>query len=191
MNWKSIEIPDRMKSLPRDRRGYPIPFVVHVDKEGQPYFQLDAASKVNHCMLERRCTMCGQELLGDCWLVGPYTRAYRPPGIFHDGAVHKECGTYALQVCPFLAAPSYSKMLTPEKIQNDLAEKLGGTFVGVNLPRNSTRQATFFVLVKVSRYFLQEVPGKFNLMPERPFLEEEFWKNGEKITREEALQLLP
>jgi hypothetical protein len=38
-------------------------------------------------------------------------------GAFLDPPLHQECAEYALQVCPFLAAPSYAKRIDDKKLK--------------------------------------------------------------------------
>ena len=95
-------VPERVRSLPLDRHGRPVPwFVAFID--GQPDFRIVAQGKVAEAVHSGRCFICGQGL--GRWLtfpVGPMSvinrTAPEPP-------THKDCALYAVQVCPFLTRP--------------------------------------------------------------------------------------
>jgi hypothetical protein len=55
MNARSgVAIPKRMRSLERDKRGYPIPFIVLRDKTGQPQFTINDFRRIAECRNKRR-----------------------------------------------------------------------------------------------------------------------------------------
>lgn len=186
MNWKNVEMPDRIKALPKDQRGYPIPFVVLRDDDDMPNFQLDSARRISQCMVNVACGVCGQPLENEIWFLGNYLRALSPSGFYIDSPLHKQCGTYALKVCPFLAAPSYNKMLSSEKLNK---EKYEGT--QFRLSTQVTRFSSLFAFVKTAGYRI-DTSGSFpwHVYPDRPFLEMEYWQHGKQLTGAEADKLL-
>lgn len=115
-----IEIPPQMRTLERDHRGYPIPYIVLRDRTGMPQFTINDYRAVEKCITKRLCAICGKRLAKWMWFVGGSRCFMHPDGAFLDPPSHMACATYALQVCPFLAAPSYGKRiddkrLTPER----------------------------------------------------------------------------
>lgn len=111
-NWRNVPFPDRMAHLEKDRRGFPIPFVVARDNAGEALFTINDTELTDQAIRESLCGICGGELeFGDLWWVGGPLSAFHPNGVFVDGPMHKECSTYALEVCPHLAAPRYTKRL--------------------------------------------------------------------------------
>ena len=47
-------VPKMMRTLPRDARGYPIPFIVVIDRAGKPQFTINDAQRVEHdCQRQR------------------------------------------------------------------------------------------------------------------------------------------
>jgi hypothetical protein len=94
-------MPAGIAALPRDARGYPIPFTVFVDADGTPDFRVIDQEKLVACARERRCGLCGDPL--GYWIAfvgGPVSHANRE---FADAPMHRECASYAMAVCPFLA----------------------------------------------------------------------------------------
>lgn len=111
-NWREVPIPPRMQGLERDRRGFPVPFIVARTKDGEPVFTVNDERLTAQAIEESRCAICGGELeYGDLWWVGGPLSAFHPNGRYIDGPMHEECSTYALQVCPHLAAPKYTKRI--------------------------------------------------------------------------------
>lgn len=111
-DWKSIPVPPRMQSLERDHRGFPVPFIVARDNAGKPVFTVNDSTLTMRCITENLCGICGGELeWGDLWWVGGPLSGFHPHGAFVDGPMHHECSTYALQVCPHLAAPKYTRRI--------------------------------------------------------------------------------
>ena len=54
-------LPDRMKALPVDKRGYPVPkFVEWID--GEPDFRVVSPSHMARCFRHHRCWICGEPL---------------------------------------------------------------------------------------------------------------------------------
>lgn len=103
---KSVKKPFRMRALPLDPRGYPIPWVAAVGEDGKHDFRVLDVTKVGTCLRECRCSICGGRINGLMAFVGgPLSIANR---LFNDPPMHQECAVYALQVCPYLAAPSFA-----------------------------------------------------------------------------------
>ena len=111
-----IEIPKRMRKLERDRRGYPIPKSVFRDSTGKPHFQISDLIELKRLLKFDLCAMCGAKLKASRWLVGGPKSAFYLQGAYFDPPMHDECAHYALQVCPYLAAPTYSKRIEDRTI---------------------------------------------------------------------------
>ena len=48
-----IAVPERMKHLDRDHRGYPIPYIVFRDSDNKPHFTINDDTKVCRCQTRR------------------------------------------------------------------------------------------------------------------------------------------
>ena len=100
LNWKTL--PFRMKSLPRDDRGYPVPwFVDWID--GKPEFRAMDGRKYILAIRENRCWVCGEKMgTTKVFVAGPMCGINRtssePPN-------HRECATWSALNCPFLSNP--------------------------------------------------------------------------------------
>lgn len=113
----TIEIPDRMRGLPRDHRGFVVPyFVAWLDEAGKiceagkgtPDFRVIDTRKYERCIIGKRCWLCGQTMgVRVAFVIGPMcsvTRVTSEPGC------HLWCARYAVQVCPFLTKPRMRRL---------------------------------------------------------------------------------
>lgn len=99
-------LPERLRLLPIDDRGYPVPwFVAWLD--GVPEFRAMDPRKFVSAVRDKLCWVCGQPL--GRWLafpVGPMCTVNRttpePPS-------HRECATWSIRNCPFLAQPDLKR----------------------------------------------------------------------------------
>lgn len=109
---RTCPIPERVKKLPRDERGYPVPFFVQwFDETGQPTEwgigkpdQRIADERKQHiCRTKNLCWICGDPLTYWIAFVGGPMSAHN--AAFADGPMHVECAEFACMVCPHLAHP--------------------------------------------------------------------------------------
>lgn len=100
-----VEVPPKLAGRPRDRRGYPIPWMTQLDAHGVPDFRVTNADRWALAAKARLCAMCGDPLGRHlAFIGGPVSFESR---LFTDLPMHKECALYSIQVCPFLAAPNF------------------------------------------------------------------------------------
>jgi hypothetical protein len=106
------ELPRRMRGLPLDERGYPVPWFVQwlgedgeplAPGHGRPEFRVMDGVKRVRAVKERRCWVCG-EPLGKlfCFVVGPMCAVSR---ISAEPPSHTDCAEYSARACPFLTTP--------------------------------------------------------------------------------------
>lgn len=99
-------IPPRMQLLPRDERGYPVPwFVVWID--GKPEFRVADGDKRARAISNKLCWVCGQKL-GDylAFVLGPMCIINRTTS---EPPAHRECAEFSAQACPFLTKPAATR----------------------------------------------------------------------------------
>lgn len=95
-------LPPRMRGLPIDERGYPVPYFVAII-DGRPDHRVADAAKRTLCMRFRRCWLCGGPLgVFEAFVVGPMCIVNR---VSSEPASHRECAEYAIKACPFLMRP--------------------------------------------------------------------------------------
>jgi hypothetical protein len=100
---KILPPPPSMQFLPKDHRGYVVPFfVAWID--GKPDFRILDPQKMRRCVHERLCWLCGGPLKERtvAYVIGPMCAINRTSA---EPPSHVECGEYAAKVCPFLTMP--------------------------------------------------------------------------------------
>jgi len=178
-------LPARMRKLPRDHRGFVIPYFVAWLKDGReveppdgvPDFRILSPARMAKCIRDRRCWLCG-EPMGRylAFAIGPMCAASRttmePPG-------HHECGTYGVKVCPFLSRPKMRR--------NDADMPEGHWAPGLTIDRNPGVTA-LWVTRSYERFKVDgdggSTPGMLIRVgdPERV----EWWAEGRPATRAEV-----
>lgn len=170
-----------MLALPKDRRGYPIPFIVLFDKEGTPRFTINDDRKVEEALAKNLCAICGQHMgVKNRWLVGGPKSALHPDGAYFDTPVHRECARYALKVCPWLAVGRYQNRIDITGIK---PENLPGVMLD---PTQDASRPPFFVAVQVHTYRIHRQGLHRLIIPGRPYDGIEIWKDGQLLQCWEA-----
>lgn len=182
-NFTDVPLPIWMQKLPKDRRGYPVPVMVMRDKDGRPHFTINDEEIRQRVIKKDRCAICGSKLLKRRALVGGPGSAFLDGGAYIDPAMHLECARYALQVCPYLAAPRYVKRIDaltvdPAKIDNVIFQD----------PTVDPKRPTLFVLVNHTR--TRHIMGSYGMVkylkPSKPYFDVEYWKDGIQLERAEG-----
>lgn len=100
----SAEMPSKIRALPRNDAGYPVPwFVATID--GQPDFRVIRPGGIATAYAERLCWICGQRrprAAPDAFTIGPMCAVNR---VSSEPPAHRECAIFAARACPFLANP--------------------------------------------------------------------------------------
>jgi hypothetical protein len=92
-------VPARIRALPVDDRGYPVPwFVAQID--GKYDFRVMDGAKLYEAIAGKICWVCGQKLgVSLAFTIGPMCALNRtiaePPS-------HRECAEFSIKACPFL-----------------------------------------------------------------------------------------
>lgn len=185
----AVEVPPKMRLLPRDRRGYPVPWIVQRDLTGRPFFVLNDVEKTMACGRRKVCGICGRKLERDSWLVGGPGAAFHEHGAFLDPPMHHACGRYALRVCPYIATRYTGRVDHALLKQGKWDARMRTVEEDHMLPE----QPPFFVFAKTAnapmRWDVETgQPPRFH--PKRPWLAVEFWRHGVQLAAAEARQLL-
>lgn len=127
-------LPPRIATLPKDHRGFPVPWFVQWMEggrpcavgTGEPDFRVIDTEKFRIAMRSPRCWICGQPMgVHRVFAIGPMCSINR---IISEPPSHRECSEFAVKACPFLANP---RMRRNEK---NLPEH--GEIPGFHLDRN-------------------------------------------------------
>lgn len=95
-------MPENIAKLPRDPRGFPIPWFVE-DVNGVRDFRVVSRKRKGQALLHSRCWVCGEDRgRPAAFVIGPMCAINR---ISSEPPSHLECATFAAQACPFLVKP--------------------------------------------------------------------------------------
>jgi hypothetical protein len=186
MKFECVPIPDRMKHLEKDARGYPIPHIVLRDKEGTPHFTVNDHTVVRETLVKDQCGICGTKLFRGRWFVGGPMSAYHPQGAYMDGPLHSECMRYAMQVCPYLAAPNYGKRIDTAKIKEGQVPDHSIFLDNTMIP---DRPNPFVCVMAIGQTYRANGPIVY-MKPNKPYVKVEFWKDGVLLPEQEGAALV-
>lgn len=176
-------VPDFLQHLPVDPRGYPVPATVYRDSQGRPHFTVNEEGKRQQLIARNACPICGKKLPRlMAWVGGPGS-AFHEGGCYIDTALHLWCARYALQVCPYLAAPRYSRRIDARNVPP-------GEELILQDPTMDPTRPDPFVLVASTGWRGSPFPwgGVQYQRPDRPYRLVEFWRHGRQVEPPEALK---
>lgn len=168
--------PPKIKALPVDRRGYPVPwFTPWVG--GEPEFRAVYPDQAYKAHKAGKCWICGQRNQGAyAFVIGPMCAINR---VSSEPPSHLDCGRFAVTACPFLSRP-----LAKRRDVSDIPHQPPP---GVMLERNPGVS-----LIWVTRSYRFETEpneptnGLFRIgSPIKPL---EWYSEGRKATRKEVLE---
>lgn len=168
-----VDLPDAMALLPRDERGYPVPyFVEYID--GKPDFRVMSASHWSNCVRENRCWLCGGKMGKRKWFViGPMCCVNH---VSAEPPSHRLCATFAVKNCPFLTRPLAKR--------NDRDLPAGKEIGGFMIERNPGVTAIW----ETSSYRLFNDGNGGYLFEVGPAKRVSFFCEGREATRAEVLE---
>jgi hypothetical protein len=168
-----LTVPPRLRALPVDERGYPVPkFVAWVD--GKPDFRVvDNRYRVK-ATRQRLCWLCGG-ILGRhlAFVIGPMCAVNR---ISSEPPSHLECARFSVQACPFLTQP---KRVRDKRDLPEDHEKPAGFMI--------ERNPGVSLIWVTSQYRLMKEGGGVLFQIGEP-TSTEWWTRGRTATREEVME---
>lgn len=99
-----IPVPDRIRALPTDRRGYPVPFFVRRVEGQEPDFRVMDQEAAGRALKRNLCWVCGQPMGRNVSFVGGPKSELTCS--FADLPSHLECARFSAQACPFMVNPA-------------------------------------------------------------------------------------
>lgn len=135
MSTQLPPMPARIARLPRDHRGFPVPWFVQWYQDGKacafgqgtPDFRVADTSKIGRAIRHGHCWVCGEKVgTFKAFVIGPMCAINRT---ISEPPSHKDCAVFSATACPFLSRP---RMKRNEK---DLPEERQGA-AGFGIRRN-------------------------------------------------------
>lgn len=161
-------LPDAIKNLPRDKRGYPVPFFAS-EINGEADFVHADPKKFRLAIKENRCWICGGHLGKlKTFVLGPMCCVTRTTS---EPPCHYECAKFAVTACPFLTKPLAKR-----------GENEGVNPGGVMIKRNPGVAALWGTM----SYTLFEANGILFEVGEPVALT--FWREGRAASRDEVTE---
>jgi len=161
-------LPPRMKTMPRDKRGYPVPAFVSWFN-GQPDFAVMNPEHLRRCIGQSRCWVCGDQLgTYKAFVIGPMCVVNR---VTSEPPSHRDCATFAALNCPFLSRPMAKRAEPPE----------GAVVAGIMIDRNPGVSAVWIT----KDYKVRREGPAFLFHPGEP-VDLEFYAKGRRATRAEV-----
>ena len=179
-------IPERLRHLPRDPRGYVIPYIVLRDSDGRAHFTVNDTKLRDRCMYQHLCPICGDKLLRGRWFLGGPGSAFHPDGAYIDTPMHHECMRYAVTTCPYICLGTYRREVGARTLD---PAKVPGLQVLVDETMDPNRQQVFVAVMCVAQEILDAPTFSPHLRPKRPYLRVEFWKHGRQLREADAVEL--
>lgn len=119
--------PERIKNLPIDSRGYPVPWFVQW-MDGKPEFRLMDQEKWIRSIKEELCWVCGDRMGAfKVFVVGPMCGINRTTA---EPPTHKDCAEWSAKNCPFLSNPSMTRR------EDELTKSCEPNVAGIMIKRN-------------------------------------------------------
>lgn len=96
------DLPERMRALPRNDRGFPIPYFA-AEIDGKRDFRVVSPDKMAHAVRNDLCWVCGVRLgKYKAFVIGPMCGINRT---IADPPSHRDCAIFSALNCPFLSSP--------------------------------------------------------------------------------------
>jgi len=112
---QELDLPERMRRLPRDKHGRPVPWFVAWYKdgaiaptgEGEPDFRVIRSHGIEEAQQFKLCWVCGKPRGANAaFVLGPMCAVNRNTA---EPPAHRDCAIYSARACPFLATPNMKR----------------------------------------------------------------------------------
>lgn len=175
--------PERIARLPKDSRGYPVPWFLAWMSMGEecdpampgaePDFRVIKRGAREDAWQHRKCWICGEPMgVHRVYVIGPMCCVNRTT---MEPPCHRECAEYAAKACPFLARPRMRRLPTDDIPDRHVAGDMIARNPGV-VCLYEARSANPF---RVPNGWLIRLGD-----PERV----DFWAHGRQATRDEIME---
>lgn len=167
-------LPDNMRRLPLDARGYPVPWFVEW-VNGVPDFRIIKRAAIGIAHNERRCWICGNKRAHRAaFVIGPMCAvnlvSSEPPS-------HLDCAEFAARACPFLAIPTAKRREANKPPHREMA--------GIGIVRNPG--VTLLWITESYKPFRTEIGEPGILFRIGPPLRVLWFAEGRAATRDEIM----
>jgi hypothetical protein len=110
--------------------------------------------------------------------------AFHPEGAYIDPPLHYECMRYAVQACPYIAAPSYAGRIDDRTLREDDRPPLL-----VDPTMDASRPVVFVAAMATGQKLTGNRLSPY-VIPRRPFSRVEYWRHGKLLNAAEGEALV-
>jgi hypothetical protein len=122
---RALDIPERMRRLPIDERGFLVPWFV-AWPNGKPDHRVMSSPKLRDAIKRRLCWQCGQPLgARGAFVLGPMCAVNR---VNSEPPNHYECAAFAVRACPHLSQPRAQRRGDPLEEYSEQGAKAAAGF---------------------------------------------------------------
>jgi hypothetical protein len=182
MSVKLPSPPVRIARLPKDSRGYPVPWFVAWFLEGgecdrhmsgaTPDFRILASGKRELAVKKRLCWVCGEPLgVHQVFAIGPMCAVNR---VTMEPPSHRACAEYSVRACTFLTVPARRRN---EAGLDEIEHKVDGIMIARNPGAIALWESAF-------RPFKVDDKGGWLIKLAEPH-RVDWWAKGRQATRAE------
>lgn len=181
---------ERIKKLPIDKRGYPIPRFVQWVKfedgkpfpckegEGEPDFRITSVDWLWRCVIQHVCWICGEKLgVFRAYNIGPLDAIQR---VSVEPPSHLECAEYAVKSCPFMLNPNLD-------MRNDEVSQSENVVLN---PEMILKNPGVFAIWIVKQLHEVSRHGPRLIFKLPPPVDMSWWKEGRRATSEEVMDAI-
>jgi hypothetical protein len=178
-DWRDVPLPARMLELPRDHRGFPVPWFVQW-QDGKPIFPAFDSRKFRSAVEDNRCWVCGGKLLPSfVFVIGPMCVVNR---VTAEPPCHRECAEYSARACPFLSRPRMGRVPTDKYLPEGEEVSVIGGIASTGNPGAAVTWTT-------NRYHVDHVENGV-VIRIGPASSTRWWRHGHIASPEEAAEAL-
>ena len=172
------EMPGRIRLLPRNKAGYPVPdFVAWID--GVPDFRIIRPGAIEADLRHGLCWVCGTPFLRQedrAFTIGPMCAVNR---VSAEPPSHRDCAVFSARFCPFLSVPNMTRR--EKHVPGESAQSPGG----ISIRRNPGVALVWVTGYKAWKPFSDGQGGRlFNVGEPKETL---WFARTREATREEVL----
>ncbi len=176
-----VPMPPRIKALPRNHVGYPIPWFVATLDDGSRDFRIAGMFQQFLAVRDGLCWVCGGRLGAyKSFTIRPMCAVNR---ISAEPPSHRDCAVYSAQVCPFLTTPGMRRRPLDEATADDRV-----LAAGEMLERNPG--VTLVWTTRIFRPFRPSLGNDGLLFQMGEPTETQWFKEGRPATRAEVTEAL-
>ena len=171
------DAPPGVAALPVDSRGFPVPWFLAWNGQGEPNFQFVHPARAVQAVRDQRCWICGQRLgRMKAFVIGPMCAVNR---LSSEPPSHPLCAEFAAKACPFLSRPFAKRGHVPDDVKAESATP------GIMLERNPGVALVWWTLTYTAH---QPNPTQGLLFDIGPPRVTRWFREGRAATRDEVLE---